>query len=209
MVWISTLVGSVAHSVLSSPVNEQGERLAMPKAKSPELIQRIKQQSDILYGSEIDPDGLAGFRIHRMNTKRKVPDAFTITDAYPILSERAREIFEAHDLGRTKFYEIEMRYMNNSRVEGRFFIIHILEAKNTLIPEKSDVEPFNHIRLGESYLKSPFSPHPICLQHEAEQGVELWRESKLDYGIYLSARLAKACKAAKLRGLNLKKVALE
>ena len=153
-------------------------------------------------GRPIDPARLP--RDWLLETKRKtLPDYFRIQNGYRVVSDRFRTLLAAHEIGACQFFDITIRDPKDQIREGDYSILNVVDHRNTLIPEASNVELFNHGRLGPIlYLPSRYDPN-FTLTAEAGSGLDLWREEKEIHCLYFSDRLVRACKTEKILGLRL------
>jgi len=142
----------------------------------------------------------------RKSQKDNLPDLFRITDGIPVVSERFRELLLAHDLGATEFHEVPLlEYDQKTRRPGRWFLLSIIEAKPTLIPEKSE-------GIRETAAKGVFAPisgvnDVLAVRATSAEGADLWQDRGILYRIFMSDRLKRAIKEAgiKARRMTMRK----
>ena len=142
----------------------------------------------------------------RKSEKDNLPDLFKITGGIPVVSERFRELLLAHDLGATEFHEVPLlEYDQTTRRPGRWFLLSIIEAKPTLIPEKSE-------GIRETAAKGVFAPvsgvnDVLAVRAESAAGADLWQDHAILFRIFFSDRLKGAIKDAgiKVRRMPMRK----
>jgi hypothetical protein len=155
---------------------------------------------DLTEGRLTNP-GDVRFR-YRMFTDRKVPDVFRVENRLAVVSARFRDLLGQFELGSTQFFDAEITTSKGQPVPGPFFVLNVCEWKDTLVPERSRVQPINAARRGPIFTVVTLEPRtPVTV--EAGDGLDLWREKRLLHGIFFSDRLAQVCRAAKFRPLRL------
>jgi hypothetical protein len=130
---------------------------------------------------------------------KRLPDLF-YANGWWCVSQRARDILAAHEMGANQFGEVEILQRDRATpVAGRFFAINIVERKDTLEEGASRGLQKN------PYAKVPvfnlsFTPEDddVALGASSLDGVDLWIEPRLQRAFLVSARLGGALAAAGL-----------
>lgn len=156
------------------------------------------------YGWKMLPENVP--RHFQVQTGRQtLPDLFLVDGGFLVASIHARRVLRDYNLGTSQFFEIDLLNRKGAPFGGSdsgiYAILNVTELKDTLVPEASDVEPFDHKDLGSVYkLPATSILENMTLTPAATEGVDLWREEReWRAGLYLSDRLEKALRAAKIR----------
>lgn len=145
---------------------------------------------------------------------KQPPDAFMIRGGYILVSGRFKALLEQFDLGDIQFAPVTILKRNRKEAyEGAFFFINILEKKTAIVPEQSGMLGYRgEIDLGwRPFYETKAGLHlgsgsvAVAVTPAALEGVDLWRDSQLQYGaVFFSDRLRQACKAEKIKTLTFK-----
>ncbi len=129
--------------------------------------------------------------------KASLPDVFRIEGALPMVSARFREILERFEIVNTRFVERVIYDTDcETPVAGQFFFLNIAGVKDTLEHEASTgLDP-----RGQRWAVNLPHSGVALFGLEARQGADLWKERQIREATFMSDRLAKACKHARIKG---------
>lgn len=197
MVWMSDCGYTASNVVRCYLADDAGKQIAMTQEFAISHLPTIKA---LQFGLPVDPAKVP--KVFRLQTNRQLPDLFILHGGLLAVSRRVKSVLAEHQLGQTTYYPIEMRARENIQFEDAFFLLHILEKKDTLAPSVSNVIRQPHESLGaDTYWHNSTTLAEITLSAAARDGADLWLEARLARGVFFSDRLAKACQDAKIAPL--------
>lgn len=162
-------------------------------------------QAQVLTPREHAPDYLY-FEYYNLSEKQKIslPDMFKITGGFIVISERFHELLQEFDLGQTQFFEVPLyEYNQKNQRPGRWFILHIAEHKEALVPEEC-TGLITFVKGGDKWLSNFGDDTVAVLKNVALAGVDLWMDPRLNERIFLSDRLKIAIKDHKIKATSMK-----
>ena len=135
-------------------------------------------------------------------------DAFKVCGAMIVVSERLKDVLARFDLGKTRLLPVTLMESKGTPFDGTYYILHIGEAKPTLIPEASEnlrqVTPWGSDTPRPGAPWRPFEiPDVLGVRAEAAKGVDLWHDPQLEDRIFFSDRLRQAIEAEELSAKSL------
>ena len=191
-----------------NPIAERGYRPDAPDADENGLGPSLDAYAALSGAYErldpIDVDELpsALFALKTFAAHRR-PKRHVFSVGFTIVSSEVADVLRAHDLGATRLVPVELLHPNRkTRVEGEWFYLIIAETKSALRPEASEPGVLKSLSRDRAW----FSPRrndmlandDIAVSPAALEGVDLWRDAALIRAPFLSPRLVKAIRAAKL-----------
>lgn len=138
---------------------------------------------------------------------RGLPDIST-GSGFWIVSTAMADVFRQFDLGDITLHPIDVLQKDRKTpVEGSFELLNFVASKETFLPEQTDKSKLVNAEKGIWTVSPNLLDDAIALRETALQGPDLWCEiPKPARAFFLSDRLAKALKAAKLtRRLGLRR----
>ena len=130
--------------------------------------------------------------------KANTPDWVMITGGIFVISEKFQDLLAGMDLGPTKMFEVPLyEYDQKTRRPGRWFILHIVAAKRTVIPELS--EGVREYETKGYWGRKLIGDDKLTVKASAAEGEDLWVDSHYSSRIFLSNRLKTAIEDAHLR----------
>ncbi|QFU10142.1 hypothetical protein PARPLA_00293 [Rhodobacteraceae bacterium THAF1] len=117
-----------------------------------------------------------------------------------IFSARAADVLRNFDLGSSRLTPVPLVDADGRDIPtgdlGPLHHLHVSERKDTLVPLEEDM--FQGINRPRGLVSGwpDTKPGAIPVEEEAETGVELWRDPMWDFGLFASARLVEALRAA-------------
>jgi hypothetical protein len=139
------------------------------------------------------------FRDLPKKTKENLPDIFTGHLGLVFVSESMRDLLMEFELGRTRFHEVELReYDQETPYPGRrWFFMHILENRRTLVPEQSTgLNPVG----SEGMVWSSFSEgsSKLAVDPSSANDLDFWMDRSIRSRVFFSDRLKVAIKESGL-----------
>jgi hypothetical protein len=134
---------------------------------------------------------------YRANT----PDWVMITDRIFVISEKFHNLLSGMKMGPTRMFEVPLfEYDQKTMRPGRWFILHIVAKKRTVIPELSE-------GVREYETKGFWGPQlaavdTLTVQAGAAEGEDLWVDPYYSNRIFLTDRLFSAITSAKIKIRN-------
>ena len=129
-------------------------------------------------------------------------EVFKVRDRVIVVREPVKTLLEGFSLGRTHLHEVTIsRLGHREPFEGPFYILNIAERRSVFVPEQS-----KHVMMhanGTTTITGATPELDLAVRPEPPSDVDLWFHPNLAHVIFLSARLAAAIKAAKIRNLRL------
>ncbi|MCK0096501.1 hypothetical protein MWU60_13035 [Yoonia sp. F2084L] len=131
--------------------------------------------------------------------KNNLKDIFWIYGGVIIVSQKFKAVLDDFDLGRTQLIPVPIfDYDQTTQLDHKCYIFHIAERKKGFIPELSEgVKP-----LKGGVIWSP-RRDVLAVDAACAEGVDLWRDPLIGRRIFMSDRLVKALKKAKLKIPNI------
>lgn len=164
-------------------------------------------------GFQIEPDGMPP--IFRWGTGSKVPEGdtpppFMSMNSIPGVSAETKALLEEFDLGETYFRPIRILDRNRKYElwDQDYYVLNVcnrrqwVDVSNPVLPVFSP-EPWPRT---DPPAYKVINPEKLIVSAEALNGPDLWKDICAKDTLFVSPRLAKALKAAKLdKGWRLKK----
>ena len=137
-------------------------------------------------------------KIKGIKKTTKLPDAFRVLNALPLVSDALRDVIERMDPGIHQFFPVDLTLPAGRKPETGFNVIIVTTKKKTILSELSEV---SGPRYGTAYtLKSPGSKvvfSPRCLE-----GSNIWREVGYRGRLFISNELESVIRSEKLKFLK-------
>lgn len=137
---------------------------------------------------------------YRLNAS-KFPEFFQ-GGGFFVMSRALKEVFVAHDLGKTTFKPVTLYARNRKTlIPGEWFTINFGETKDSYLPEKSEGSYSGNWIDGTWEIPPTAAAEDdvVALAPAALSGVDFWKEETVPSSVFFfSDRLAKALKDAKL-----------
>ncbi len=144
------------------------------------------------------------FGVSDFSEKQKtLKDASIIKNGLAIISERFADLLKDFDLGATQIFEIPLfEYDQETQRPGKYFLLNVAETKPCFVPEQSTgVRPGKYTAVG---LWNLISIENLAVLSTAAVGADMWADPVLREAIFMSDRLVKAIRAAKISPVPLK-----
>jgi len=144
------------------------------------------------------------FNVSDFSEKRKnLKDVSMITDGLAIVSERFADLLKDFNLGATQLFEIPLfEFDQETQRSGKYFLLNVAETKPCFLPEQT-----THVKAGAGtglgFWRLRGFPEVSVLPSAAE-GADMWADPTLRQVIFMSDRMVKAIKAAKISPVPLK-----
>jgi hypothetical protein len=135
--------------------------------------------------------------IYRDKSYQKLPDIFH-AGPYLVVSEAVADVLRQFDMGRGALYPVRlMNHRQTRQIGGSYFHLNIGNTKEAFLPEYTDraEKLYDHL---DFWSVTPVDDGEISLLAAALDGPDIWIDIRLRNSFFLSDRLAKALKAAKL-----------
>lgn len=153
-------------------------------------------------GERIDPGELPD-KLEPQGAMKPPPEVFKAINRVIVVREHVKTLLEEFRLGRTHLHDVTITQPGHVEpFEGQFYILNITEHRQVFAPQQSanayrnsDRAPWR-IRLGNTKLD-------LAVRSELPGDVDMWFDPNLADVIFVSARLAAAVKAAKIRNFKL------
>jgi len=133
--------------------------------------------------------------------ENRQPHLFQAGGAW-IVSEECAEVLRRFDLGKTALYPVRIFQQDRTtRVEGEYFCLAFGETKTAFLPEHSPkVEQYGPgTRNPEMWWQRwTLEYDDLAVSETALSGTDLWIDTQFNGAFFLSDRLAKALRAAKV-----------
>lgn len=157
------------------------------------------------------------FPHHIFSNKTQKGRRQTFTDFFrsrkvPVISQAAAETFKQFDMGYCSLFPVSVTLSDGTTPVGNgWYCLNYANTKETIIPEKpigmmpvanASGEP---LFIVGGYLKDD----QLSVQASALAGADIWVDHRMLSGFFVSGRLAKAIKAAKLKGFYLSRCKLD
>ena len=130
------------------------------------------------------------------------PEVFKAVNRVIVVGERVKTLLEEFRLGRTHLHEVTITQPGHSEpFEGPFYILNIAEHRSVFVPEHSE-----HVVLhpnGVRTITGGGIKLDLAVRRKPSSDVDIWFHPNLADVIFVSARLAAAIKAAKVRNFKL------
>ncbi|WP_377192234.1 imm11 family protein [Ruegeria meonggei] len=127
--------------------------------------------------------------------KESLPDIFTGELALIFVSEAMHDLLTQFNLGKTRFQEVDLReYDQETPYPGkRWFFMHVLEDRKTLIPELSTgLRPVG--TSGEAWRMYSEGPNKLAVDPTAANDLDFWMDRSIRSRVFFSGRLKIAIK---------------
>ncbi|WP_170784788.1 hypothetical protein [Ruegeria lacuscaerulensis] len=139
------------------------------------------------------------FGIYRDQKLKAQPDIFN--GPYGLVVSRAvADVFREADLGKTQLYPLKLcQHDRVTPVEGEYFTLALGEQKTVFVPEQSKgIEALGNTPEIWIHLGNKPNDFDYFVSSDALGGPDLWTDPQLHRSLFLSDRLVKALRAAKL-----------
>ena len=135
--------------------------------------------------------------------RAKTPDSVMITGGIQVISEKFRDLLASFDLGANEVFEVPLYEFDQKTLRpGRWFIFHLCETKDTLVPEQS--EGLKQSGLTPGFWMSKLAQNDVlAVKASSAEGADIWLDLRMDGRIFLSDRLKSALKPAGIRVLKM------
>ncbi|MEZ5815881.1 MAG: hypothetical protein R3D44_02235 [Hyphomicrobiaceae bacterium] len=143
------------------------------------------------FDDDMFPNAIWGDKHSKRMTR--LPHLF-YANGYWCISEAAKTIIEAAELGRTRIRPVPIFQRDHTTpVPGRFFCLNIAETKTALAPDASHGLRRNPYAKVDVF-NTPFVPKDgdIAVSAAALVGAELWKDPALQRDFFVSSRLGTA-----------------
>lgn len=115
------------------------------------------------------------------------------------VSAECAEVLQNFNLGKTRLYPVKLfQHDRKTPVEGDYFCVSFGETKEAVLVDQSPSVRENSYTPGLFRLFPDVAEYGVKVTPDALKGCDLWVDSRLDGGLFLSDRLVQALKAAKL-----------
>ncbi|MGB7244994.1 MAG: DUF1629 domain-containing protein [Sulfitobacter sp.] len=144
------------------------------------------------------------FNVYNLPEKKKnaLGDMFKIRDGLIIISERMYALLQQFDTGATLFFEIPLfEYNQTDRRPGTYYILHIAEQKQALVPEESEEIKLRgtNAQQGDIWYNDYNTGKIAVSAKSAAAGADLWMDTNFRERIFVSDRLKVAIKEAGIK----------
>ncbi len=135
--------------------------------------------------------------------RAKTPDWVMIKDGIHVISEKFRDFLAGFDLGANEIFDVPLyEFDQKTPCPGRWFIFHLCETKDTLVPEHS--EGLKQSGLTPGFWMSKLAQNDVlAVKASSAEGADIWLDLHMDGRIFLSDRLKSALKPAGIRVLKM------
>lgn len=132
--------------------------------------------------------------------KAPTPDFFKITDGLGVVTQRFHDVLKNFDLGDTHMIELPMySHGHDAALPEKFYVLYVIKRDESFfIPEKSEKTRRAPL-LGDPVWKPPCDDGTVALRDGADVGIDLWADPILLGCVFVSDRLKRAMKAAKIK----------
>lgn len=134
------------------------------------------------------------------NKKLKAqPDIFCGPYGF-VVSRAVADVLREADLGKTRLYPLKLcQHDRVTPVEGEYFTLALGEQKTAFVPEQSNrIKPIGNP--PKIWMKRGSKPDDFdfVVSGDVLDGLDMWADPQLHRSLFLSDRLVKALRAAKL-----------
>lgn len=156
-----------------------------------------KNMAGIVQSREAFPDVIFGTY---PNKKLKAqPDIF-FGSCGLVVSRAVADVLHEAELGKTRLYPLSVcQHDRVTLVGGEYYLLALGEQKAAFVPERSNrVVPFGNV--PDTWIKRGRKPEDFdfVVRDIALEGVDLWVDPRLRRSLFLSDRLVKSLRAAKV-----------
>ena len=126
-----------------------------------------------------------------------LPDLFWIYNCFVIVTARFKSVLEQFNIGRTQFFQVPLFDDGTEVTDETLFVLNLAEIRDVAVPEKSTAAfdaGFGH------WLISDIKSGDVVVKPDPMDGLDLVYQPKFSSAVFISDRLDKAMKAAKIRG---------
>ncbi len=135
--------------------------------------------------------------------RAKTPDWVMISGGIHVISEKFRDLLASFDLGANEVFEVPLYEFDQKTLRpGRWFIFHLCETKDTLVPEQSDGLEQRGGIVG-NFRSALAQKDVLAVKASAAEGADIWLDLHILGRIFLSDRLKSALKPAGIRVLKM------
>jgi hypothetical protein len=180
---------------LASPVNNKPMRSELSLSDLPRAAEHQRRNEageqlsreyfpEIVFGSEHAP------------RFEKMPHFFR-ADSIMCVSAACRDVLQQFDLGCSAFYPVAVYQKDRKTlVPGEYFAINFANTRSALLPEQSTT--IRQSRVNYWILPTWITDDEIAVTRAALEPPDWWIDVRLSRGLFISDRMAKALKAAKM-----------
>ncbi len=130
-----------------------------------------------------------------------LPDVFTVVNNLPVVKQRFNDILAQFRLGESHLVEVPIWTFDMFRTfDGPFYFFNIAEKRSVFLPEEN---PKVTQRPNGQFSVTDMETPSVVVQSNAPADVDLWMDPHLRHVIFVSAPLAQAISAAKIKGFKL------
>ncbi|MEM9100312.1 MAG: DUF1629 domain-containing protein [Pseudomonadota bacterium] len=134
----------------------------------------------------------------RMKPKRPaLPDLFWIYNRSVIVTARFKSLLEQFNIGRTRFFQVPLFDDGIEVIDETLFVLNLAEVRDVAVPEKSTAA--REGSFGRWFI-SDIKSGAVVVKPNPMDGLDLVYQPKFSSAVFISDRLDKAMKAAKIRG---------
>jgi hypothetical protein len=140
------------------------------------------------------------------DTRLKKLPHFFYADGFFVVSEQCAEIFRQFELGNGGLHPVEIfQGDRRTRLADSFFLLSLGCQKQAFLPEHSNPERFERLATTPvRWLSFIVGDDDCAVSRDALIGCDLWVDTNVRKGLFLSDPLVKALRAAKVtRTINL------
>lgn len=135
--------------------------------------------------------------------RAKTPDWVMISGGIHVISEKFRDFLAGFDLGANEIFEVPLyEFDQKTQRPGRWFIFHLCETKDTLVPERSEGLELRGI-VAKQWGSRLAQQDVLAVRASSADGADIWLDLNIGGRIFLSDRLKSALKPAGIRVLKM------
>lgn len=129
----------------------------------------------------------------------KKPPPISFCGGWMTVSEKCADILRQFDLGKSALYETHLfQHDQKTSIEGRYFCLNLAEHKNTFQAEHSPGSRRLNPKVQFWKLAGMPKDDDLALRVTALEGADLWWEDKVRRAFFMSDRLVKALRKARI-----------
>ena len=129
---------------------------------------------------------------------RKLADLFH-GFGYLVVSARCAEVIRGCDMGHGHLYPVQVLWKDRvTPMEGEWFCINYGNVKSAIVVDQSPGINVPIFGSGLGWLPSTIKDYELTVTREALRGPDIWIDSQIDEALFISDRLAKSLRKAKI-----------
>ncbi|MEM1275329.1 MAG: DUF1629 domain-containing protein [Pseudomonadota bacterium] len=180
-----------------------GKKAKLIKYDLPDNDMEIQRQAaDASRDGEVLRPEYVPYRLYwehkSMKPKRPaLPDLFWIYAGFMIVTARFKSVLEQFNIGRTRFFQVPLFDDGDEVTDETLFVLNLAEVREVAVPTKSTAAfdaGFGH------WLISDIKSGDVVVKTNPMDGLDLVYQPKFSSAVFISDRLDKAMKTAKIRG---------